>query len=46
LNPQPFIDAGVKPDKVQGWIFAKVPVKDKNGKPEEVDKFLKPFNLQ
>lgn len=46
LNPQPFIDAGVKPDKVEGWAFAKVEVKDKNGKPEQVDKFLKPFDLK
>ena len=46
LNPQPFIDAGVKPDKVQGWVFAKVEVKDKNGKPEQVDKFLKPFDFK
>lgn len=46
LNPKPFIDAGVTPDKVQGWAFAKVEVKDKNGKPEQVDKFLKPFDLK
>lgn len=45
LNPQPFIDAGVKADKVEGWVFAKVEVKDKNGKPQQVDKFLKPFDL-
>ena len=46
LNPQPFIDAGVKPEKVEGWAFAKVEVKDMNGKSEEVDKLLKPFDLQ
>ena len=46
LNPQPFIDAGVKPDQVEGWAFAKVEVKDKNGKPEQVDKFLKPFDFK
>ncbi|MCX7709132.1 MAG: hypothetical protein N2484_04715 [Clostridia bacterium] len=46
LNPQPFIDAGVKPDKVEGWAFAKVEVKDKSGKPEQIDKFLKPFDLK
>jgi hypothetical protein len=44
LNPQPFIDAGVNPATVEGWAFAKVPV-DVNGKPVEVDKFLKPFDL-
>lgn len=46
LNPQIFIDAGVDPAKVEGWVFAKVPVMDANGKPIEVDKFLKPFNLK
>lgn len=46
LNPQPFIDAGVDPGKVEGWVFAKVPVKDDNGKEIEVDKLLKPFDLK
>jgi len=46
LNPQPFIDAGVDPAKVEGWVFAKVPVKDESGKEIEVDKFLKPFDLK
>lgn len=46
LNPQVFIDADVDPAKVEGWVFAKVPVLDANGKPIEVDKFLKPFNLK
>lgn len=46
LNPQVFIDAGVDPLKVEGWIFAKVPIIDKDGKSVEVDKFLKPFNLK
>lgn len=45
LNPQPFIDAGVDPNDVEGWVFAKVPV-DVDGKPAEVDKLLKPFNLK
>jgi hypothetical protein len=44
LNPEPLIAAGVDPGRVRGWTFAKVPV-DINGKPTEVDKFLKPFNL-
>jgi hypothetical protein len=44
LNPEPFIRAGVNPELVNGWAFAKVPV-DVNGKPVQVDKFLKPFNL-
>jgi hypothetical protein len=45
LNPEPFIAAGVKPASVEGWVFDKVPV-DIDGKPTEVDKFLKPFNLR
>ncbi|GAB7140217.1 hypothetical protein RsTz2092_01650 [Deferribacterales bacterium RsTz2092] len=46
LEPAPFIAAGVNPNKVKGWVFAKVIVDDANGKPVEVDKLLKPFNLK
>jgi hypothetical protein len=46
LNPAPFIAAGVSPDKIEGWAFAKVTVDDENGKPVEVDKILKPFDLR
>lgn len=46
LNPQPFIDAGVDPGKVEGWVFAKVIVMDNKGKAIEVDKLLKPFDLK
>ena len=45
LDPAPFIRAGVDPNRIQGWLFAKVTVDDENGKPVEVDKILKPFNL-
>ncbi|MGE5632379.1 MAG: hypothetical protein ACM3TR_14975 [Caulobacteraceae bacterium] len=45
LNPEPFISAGVDPSKVKGWAFAKVKVMDENGKQIEVDKLLKPFEL-
>lgn len=45
LNPEPFIAAGVDPEAVEGWVFAKVSV-HVNGKPTEVDKFLKPFDLK
>lgn len=45
LNPQMFIDAGVNPDKVNGWVFAKVETMDESGKKIQVDKFLKPFEL-
>lgn len=46
LNPQLFIDAGVDPTEVDGWVFAKVKTEDKDKQPIEVDKFLKPFNLK
>jgi hypothetical protein len=45
LNPEVFINAGVDPDSVEGWVFAKVPTMDANGKKIEVDKLLKPFDL-
>jgi hypothetical protein len=45
LNPEPFISAGVDPSKIDGWVFAKVTVDDANGKPIDVDKILKLFNL-
>jgi hypothetical protein len=46
LNPQVFIDAGVDPENLDGWIYAKVNVMDEDGKSVEVDKFLKPFDLK
>ena len=45
LNPEPFIDAGVDPDSIEGWVFAKVPAMDEKGNEIEVDKILKPFDL-
>ncbi|MZQ75750.1 MAG: hypothetical protein GT589_06250 [Peptoclostridium sp.] len=45
LNPEPFMEAGADPEKVEGWVFAKVEVKDESGKPQQVDKLLKPFEL-
>ncbi len=45
LDPAPFIASGVDPYAVEGWAYAKVPV-DINGKPTEVDKLLKPFDLK
>ncbi|MDR3240024.1 MAG: hypothetical protein LBT44_08070 [Clostridiales bacterium] len=44
LNPDPFIAAGVDPERVDGWAYAQVSV-DIDGKPTDVWKFLKPFNL-
>jgi hypothetical protein len=45
LDPAPFLAGGVDPNAVEGWVFAKVPVDDENGRPVEVDKLLKPFDL-
>jgi hypothetical protein len=45
LNPAPLIAAGTDPARVGGWTFTKVTVDDKNGKPVQVDKILKPFDL-
>jgi hypothetical protein len=46
LDPSPFIKAGLDPNMIEGWAFAKVTVDDENGKPVEVDKILKPFDLR
>jgi hypothetical protein len=46
LNPEPFLKAGVEPAWIEGWIFTKVTVDDENGKPIQVDKILKPFDLR
>ncbi len=45
LDPQPFIDAGTDPANTEGWVFGKVKVDDGKGKMVEVDKLLKPFEL-
>ena len=45
LNPEPFIAAGTDPNRIEGWLFTKVTVDDKNGRPVLVDKLLKPFDL-
>jgi len=45
LNPAPLIQAGLDPTKVKGWEFTKVEVMDEKGKPQMVDKLLRPFNL-
>jgi hypothetical protein len=46
LNPKPFLDADVVPTNIEGWLFTKVTVDDEKGKPVEVDKILKAFNLR
>jgi hypothetical protein len=44
LNPEPLIAAGVDPNAVEGWTYSAVSV-DVDGKPTEVYKFLKAFDL-
>jgi len=46
LNPAPFIAAGADPQRIEGWLFSTVTVDDENGKPIQVDKILKPFDLR
>ena len=45
LNPQTFIDAGVDVEAIEGWVFAKVEVMGADGKMTEVEKLLKPFDI-
>ncbi|MFV0527565.1 MAG: hypothetical protein ACK5MN_02430 [Lachnospiraceae bacterium] len=44
LNPQPFIDAGVDVEAIEGWTFAQVSM-HMDGKDVQVDKLLKPSDL-
>ena len=46
LNPKPFADAGADPDKIPGWLHAKVDIMNAKGKRVQADKLLKPFNIQ
>ncbi len=46
LSPQPFLDAGADPNKIPGWVFAKVETMEDKGNNVQVDKLLKPFNIQ
>lgn len=46
LDPQVFIDAGVDPEKIEGWAFAEVETMDMSGKDITVEKLLKPFEIQ
>ncbi|HAN44542.1 MAG TPA: hypothetical protein DCP97_04030 [Ruminococcaceae bacterium] len=45
LEPSVFASAGVDTAKLEGWELAKVKTMDKRGKPIEVEKLLKSFNL-
>jgi len=46
LDPKIFIDAGVDPDKVEGWTFTKIPMMSERGRKFETDKFVKGFDLK
>lgn len=46
LDPVALAAAGLDPAKVEGWVFAKVPVMDAAGKKIEVEKLLRPFDLK
>lgn len=45
LNPEPLIEAGVDPLKIEGWEYTKVEQMDENGKMIEVDRFVRAYNL-
>ncbi len=46
LDPQLLMEAGVAPEKVEGWVYAKVKVEAASGQMVEVYKFLKPFAIE
>lgn len=46
LNPKPFVDAGLDTSKIKEWIYTKIPVTDKYGKQEKLDKFVKAFDIK
>ncbi len=45
LNPGPWIKAGMDTGKIKEWIFVKMPVTDKDGKPAKVDVLMKGFDV-
>jgi len=46
LNPEPLIEAGVDPTKLEGWAYAEVEMMDENENPIFMFKFLKPFEIK
>jgi hypothetical protein len=45
LNPEPFIEAGVDPNLIEGWVYGEVEMMDEADKPYTVRKFLRPYQL-
>lgn len=45
LNPEPLIQAGVDPEKLENWIFGEVEVMDDAGKAVMVEKFLMVYSF-
>lgn len=45
LEPKPFIEAGADPEKIEGWIYAKISTMI-DGEKIEVYKLLKPYNIK
>lgn len=46
INPEPFLNAGVNPDNINGWIYTNVKTMDNNGKNIEITRFLKVFDVK
>lgn len=46
INPEPFENAGVNLNAIDGWVYANVKTMDEKGKTIEVPKLLKPFNIK
>lgn len=45
LNPEPFILAGLDPEKLEGWKYTKVQIME-HGKTKEVERLLKIYNIK
>ncbi|MZQ99135.1 MAG: hypothetical protein GT601_15830, partial [Acidaminobacter sp.] len=45
LNPEPLIQAGVDPAKLETWVFGEVEVMDEAGKAVMVEKFLMVYSF-
>ncbi|MDR0671650.1 MAG: hypothetical protein LBF64_04985 [Oscillospiraceae bacterium] len=45
LNPEPFRQAGADVSAIEGWTLAMVETMDEAGRPIEVEKLLKPFDI-